>query len=222
MLIKSKKLIEYNQSLTDTLILFLLAQFILLTKVYMMVKAITLAAIMFLWFSKQKGRFLVNKTAIVLFIYVIYNVFSTALGVFNGYSAAALRSSTINVIWPAVFLFFINCYFSVERLRKIFKALVWLTLIICVLDSLIIISYIFHVSGIVSVLNKLHLGGSAGTSTLIFFRSDHMYLYAFLSPFMFVTLLLNKNILNQTGMKLRFIKSVAIYASLMAVLSGMG
>ncbi len=171
---------------------------------------------------EKRKNFGFNKTTLILFAYVIVNIIATVHGMISGNSGEALRSATVNVLWPLLYCIFSGYQISDHRLIKFYRGLCFILTFICVTDTLVLFSGITGISAINSVLNVLNLGGIAGASSGIFFRSDHMYLYAFFSPFILSCFALDRSEIDKTGLSVNYLYGLAMYTALIVLCTGMG
>lgn len=105
---------------------------------------------------------------------------------------------------------------------KLYRGIVFITGVACIVDTLLIISDLFGLSGVRMCLEWVHLGGFSSVSTYVLFRSDHIFLYAFLTPFMIAALTMNPIEIERSGMRLRLVKLIAVYSVVIGFFTGMG
>lgn len=206
----------------DTLFCLLMIQFVIFPKNYMVLKAVTLALLIFDGLIMQQGRIRFGRDSIYLGIYIVFNIIFMALGILRGFGKNAIRVSTVYIIWPSVYLLFSGFYVQEEQLKNLFNLLIYLAAIICIIDTVVILSNMFHLGKVLSLLNDLHLGGYLSTSGLFSFRSEHIFFYAFFAPFMISCMFMKKHEIEETGGNRQFIIIVGICSTVISIIIGMG
>lgn len=186
------------------------------------VKAGLIALIVVVALFEKRKNFGFNRTSLIMFLNVLVCVIATIHGMFTGNKGEALRSATVNVLWPLLYCIFSGYELSDERLMKFYRGLCYILTVICISDTLVLISGITGISFINSILDIINLGGISGASSGVFFRSDHMYLYAFFAPFIISCFSMDKTEIEKTGLSVRYVYLLAVYTGLIAICTGMG
>ena len=210
------------KNLVDILYFLLLFQCIMYPKYNMVLKALTIAFIMIMIIAQQRGKLIFNQTIILWGFYLLFNIVSTLQGAINGHALEAFRRGTVNIIWPLTYFLFSGYRLSTVRLMNLYRGIVFITGVACIVDTLLIISDLFGLSGVRMCLEWVHLGGFSSVSTYVLFRSDHIFLYAFLTPFMIAALTMNPIEIERSGMRLRLVKLIAVYSVVIGFFTGMG
>ena len=208
--------------LFDFLFSLLIIQYVVYPRMLMALKAMTLVLLMLVGLIQQNWTLRFNHKSLHLAVYIFFQIVFIINGIIRGFGEIAIRASTVYIIWPLTYLFFSSYQVSTARLKKFYQLLIGLSFFICVADTLTIAASFLHLSAVQSFLNFFYLGGHSSTSGLIVFRSEHIFFYAFFSPFMFSSMTMGNQVMKETGVKGRTIKFLAVYSMMLAVLSGMG
>lgn len=212
-------------SLTKILIIILMFQFIMMPKIQMVVKLVLLITILFLTFMHRNFKLTVTHNAMLLITYALFNVFCMIMGLIKGYGKVAIRSSTVSVVWPILFLLFMGISINREWFAFLYKLLIGLTLCMCIFDTLVLVSGIYGLSLLNEFLMLFNLNRVYGSSGYGFFviRSDHLYFYAFLIPVMMAIMFRqSKDEYRELNVSKKLVQFVCMYSMAIGVLSGMG
>lgn len=200
---------------------FLFLQMLFLPKLYMGVKAVGIVIAIVLFLCLYKNHIRITNGKILIMIYLMLNITSTLIGMGKGYGAYAIRTGTVNIAWPACFLLLMDTRFGEKQLVWIYKAIIKITFILCTWD----IAFMFCKSKFIYDLTVFLNRGIPRFSIINnwFLRVDHLYFYAFLTPFMLGVLLnYDKEFLRTIKMSKGFIGVSLFFSLLITVWSGMG
>lgn len=214
-----------SSSLIKILLLLLMFQFILMPKICMEIKVGILVSILFLTLGSRRFTLTISKNAVILGIYIIFNVLNTLFGVIRGYGEVAIRSSTVSIVWPLLFFLFMGIKINREWFVFFYKVLIGLTLCICIFDTLVLFSGLLGLLELREFLMFFNLNQVIGSnwSGIYAIRSDHIFLYAFLIPFiMSVMFRQTRDEYFELGVSKGYVNFVCLYSILIGVLSGMG
>lgn len=214
-----------NSSLTKILFLLLMFHFMFMPKIYMWTKAGLLISMLFLTLASRRYIITISGNAVILGIYILFNIFNTLFGIIQGYGKAAIRSSSVSIAWPLLFFLFIGISINREWFLYFYRILIGLTLSLCIFDTLVLFSGLwglFGLRGFLMIFNKNQVIGS-NWSGFYAIRSDHIFLYAFLIPFMMSVMFRQTNVeYIELGVSKGYVRFVCLNAILIGVLSGMG
>lgn len=199
--------------------------FIFLNKIYMSHKLVVFVLIIAISLVERSMDLRIGSAEKVLFIYILYNTFSTFIGIAGGYGNIAIRTSTVNIIWPMFYLLLSGEYVSRNQLRKLYKIFINFTLIMCILDIIVMIAGSLNLKNINEIYRRWNLNNVQGMlwgSSLPFFRVDNMYFLAFFIPFIISCFVLYKKDEVDLGVTKKKLLAVSIIALFTGVCSGMG
>lgn len=205
--------------LIDTLTVLLFLQFIFLNKMYMWYKLVFFTLIIFISLARRKYSVQFHAADKILIIYILYNIFTTFMGIAKGYGDVAIRSSTVNIIWPIFFLLVSGENISKEQLRKLYKLFINCILIMCLIDIYILIAGTFHLNTLNVIFSYWNKDKVYGTllGGMPYFRTDNMYFLAFFLPFIMSCLAVyERHVFDKIGIT----KAKLIVASTISVITG--
>lgn len=199
----------------------LFVQMIFLPKLYMGMKAgfVGVAVLLCLW--QENCHIKLTKGRILIFFYVCINILSILHGAAEGYGFKAVRPGTVLVLWPVCFFFLMGIPLRQKQLVWFYKGLLIITFILSVADLL----FIFCGNGwIYQITSWFNLNPPRkGYAGHWFLRVDHLYFYAFLTPFAMAAFLdLDVCFWNKHGISQRFVAVTAVLSMLVSVLADMG
>ena len=171
-------------SIVDVMFSFLMIQYVVCPRAYMWLKAITLVLLMAAAYLQLDGKLRFTGYSLLIAVYILFNILFTAIGTIKGFGEVAIRSATVFIIWPSTYFIFSGYRLSENRLRKLFRLMVFFSFFICAISTVVIMSDVLHLSFVVSFLSRFRLGGYASLSGLPYFRTEHIFFFAFFTPFM--------------------------------------
>ena len=208
---------------------FLLAiiflQMLFFPKIYMNEKMIFVFLAIVICIIKKRLTLKMGVGKILILFYLCWNIFSIVVGICRGYGQEALRLGTVDILWPMVYLLLSSEGLTERQIKWLYKALVKTTFFFIILDIILIIASLANIDNIKKFLMIFNLKTPYVTkgSGFLAFRVDHLYFYAFLTPFMLALLLKqNKNIFEKLGLKSWFVRATALLSVVMSLLTGMG
>lgn len=199
----------------------LFVQMLFLPKLYMWIKAICILIAIIFCIYMCKDHVRITNGRVLMLIYLALNVISTVIGIGKGYHTNAIRSATINIIWPVCFFIMMDIYLGEKQLVWLYKAIIRSTFALCIWD----IAFMFFRSKWIADIT-LYLNRNAPRFQVFsgwYLRVDHLYFYAFLIPFMMgVVLNSDTEFLKKNNISKSFINITFFLSVLMAAVSGMG
>lgn len=214
-----------KKRIDDFLMAALFLQMIFLPKIWMGIKIIFLALLLFFYLNRIKSGLKVNAGIILILSYVVWNVISIIIGCFQGYGTTAVRVGTVDVLWPLVYVFMSFGGMEEYQLKWLYKTIVIVTFVLAVSDLILIIASFMSntvVKGFLSLFNKntIVVEWVRGYMEV---RIDHENYYAFLSPFMMALFLDDGGrAIKKMGVNSIFVKVTVVLSVLMAILMGLG
>lgn len=203
----------------------LFIQMLLFPKILMGIKLLFIIMAIFFSLVKNGFKLRVVTGGILLLIYVFWNAIEIGIGMLRGVEMVGLREGTVTVAWPFVFFVLASSRISKEQLKWLYKAIVVITIILCIADIILLFAEHFGFSSVVKALalfNRRQPRASLGIASYPVIRVDHLYFYAFLVPFMIAVLMCQKySSFHVIGISGKLVMGVAVLAVLLAVLSGM-
>lgn len=91
--------------------------------------------------AKKSDFKLTGAGSIILLIFIISNVFFCVWGIITG-APGALRTQTVDVLWPVMFWFAAQILYSDDMFRKLARLLLSIELIICLFDVIYILTWL--------------------------------------------------------------------------------
>lgn len=198
----------------------LFMQMLFLPKLYMWVKAICILVAIIFCIYICKDHIKITNGKFLMLINLALNVTSTAIGIWKGYGAYAIRTGTINIIWPVCFLLMMDIHLKNKQLTWLYIAIIRITFILCIWD----IAFLFERKWIIdwTLLLNRDIPRSQAFSNW-FLRVDHLYFYAFLVPFIMGVLFNgNKEFLKKLNVSKGFVYITFFLSIFIVVLSNMG
>lgn len=215
-----------EKSLYNCVLALLFIQMLLFPKLLMWIKLLFIIIAVALCLDISRRSFKIDRGGKVLLVYIFWNVLEILLGIANNAGTTGVREGTVTVIWPLVFFVLAGIKVNREQLKWLYRAIVKMTFILCIADIVFIFSEqlgLYAVRDIFVCLNRNMPLSILFGSTYPAFRVDHLYFYAFLTPFMITVIVCqNRCTFNEIGISKKFTMWTAILAMILAVLSGMG
>ena len=208
---------------------FLLAiiflQMLFFPKIYMNQKMIFVFLAMSIYIIKKRLTLKMGVGKILILFYLCWNIVSIIIGICRGYGQEALRLGTVDVLWPMIYLLLASEGLTRRQVKWLYKALVKITFCFVILDIVLIVASLANIDNIKKIFIMFNLKTPYATkgSGFLAFRVDHLYFYAFLTPFMLALLLKqDKSVFEKLGLKSWFVRVTALLSVIMSLLTGMG
>ncbi len=220
-MIRSNK--RYNILNICMALLFL--QMLIFPKMYMWTKIFFLSIILYLCLHIYGMRLKLSKGQILIITYVAWNVVEIIMGGVRGYGSVAVRMATIDVLWPLAYIIIASKGLKQNHLKWIYKILIICVIWFNIYDSILLICAICGNQYILKFLALFNSGipfayVSNGATA---FRVDHIYYYAFFTPFMMALLFEGKNNTEKaSGISFKIIMVTALTSCFLAAAAGMG
>lgn len=212
-----------SSSVYFVLVQLLFFQFVVFPKIFMPLKAAFIFILVCLSLNRRNFSICYNPAVKVSYIYILYNLFSTIYGFNCGYGDVALKSSTVNIIWPIAFVLFCGEIVTENTIKNIFVMLVRLAQIIIIMDIILVIAYFLHSSFLLGLFNQINLNPVfIGNFGIFQIRVDHLYFYAFFSPFLIYASIMSFVEKKEFAVKNFTLYLTTIFSIVLSLLSGMG